>query len=109
VKGGGKVKEHGKFHDKLDAAEKDAGKKNGLWSYADASEAAAQAIEDVTKNKDQKCSKDCIKAQLDDYHLRKPPDGAGLTNSTELRANPYGKKARKSSGTSATNALPPGG
>jgi len=87
VEGAGKEKEHGELHDKIDQKEKDHREaQGGTWSYAQASKAAAESVHELKED----CSEECIKAQLDDYHKKKPKPG--IKDDTRLRADPWGKK-----------------
>ncbi len=85
--------EHGQFHafqQKLEAAHD---KKNGKWSYKDASEAGAKSNKAVNPQ----CSEECTKAQLDAYHK----DRCGMEDDTELRTDP--EAGTRSSGTLTAN------
>jgi hypothetical protein len=54
------------------------------WKYSEASDAAADSVEQALKMKPG-CTKGCIKAQLDAHHEK-----MGIKKSTELRASKYG-------------------
>lgn len=79
----GKLLQHGRIHRRLDLAEGKAARSGG-WVYAEARDAAAMAVEQVLHA----CSAGCIKAQLDEYHLRQ----CKIDEKTPLRANDYSDK-----------------
>jgi hypothetical protein len=71
----GKLLDHGRIHRRMDLAEGKAHDAGG-WDYNACSTAAAKSVSEALKDgegADAKplCSEECIKAQLDDYHVEK--------------------------------------
>lgn len=89
VEGAGKEKEHGELHRSIDQKERQHREaQGGVWTYAQARDSAAASVHEVKKD----CTEDCIKAQLNDYHRKKPKPG--IEEKTALRADPWGKKVK---------------
>ena len=91
--------EHKDIHLKLDAVEHGYSAK-GTWTYEEAREAGIDSLSAIDDFDEKKCKRECIQAQLDDYHKvkccmkdGKPP------NTTVLKASPYPAAAAAASGT----------
>jgi hypothetical protein len=101
---GGKLKEHGRVHEILDAAEQDRMPKTprmgktkqltskgellwdreaGTWSFSDANEAGSDAVSQVTG-----CDKECLKQQSAAAHKSMDDN---IDSEAPLRADPFGK------------------
>lgn len=96
VTGATRNKQHGKIHKKFDRLERDAGKADKTWTYPQARDAAADAVNSVFPE----CKQGCMAAQLDSYHQ----DDLNMNNQTRLRANPSGKGPVPRKALSNTNA-----
>jgi hypothetical protein len=59
------------------------GPAQSCWSYEDARNTGAVAMQMVFPQ----CDRDCVDAQLDAYHKQKPPDGPGVSNETPVRTD----------------------
>jgi hypothetical protein len=77
-------RQHKKIHLVFDN-DYEAKQTSKMWKYADASDAAADSVEQALKMRPG-CTKGCIKAQLDAHHEK-----MGINKSTDLRASKYGK------------------
>lgn len=77
-----KRKQHARIHKRFDDMEDS--QPNGVWTYASAAAAGAEATSDVTK-----CDKDCLTAQLNKYHNK----DKGIPKNAKLRADSSGNKA----------------
>lgn len=78
--------DHKEIHDIFDKLE-DSNITNGnneRWSYAEAADAGAHSVAEVTK-----CDPACTKAQLNSYH-QKSKGKPSISNNTKLRANSKG-------------------
>ncbi len=94
---------HKKVHKVFNRVEKGEGQRGaavkggrirGRWTVDRAATCAGETIEEITNGK---CKTDCIKAQLDAYHI----DEAGMAPDTLGRADPTGQKL-----TSRTPSIP---
>jgi hypothetical protein len=93
--------DHDLAHRLQNPPERAAGKaNNGRWPYSEAADCAAETIVKVRGKKangDNKCTKECIREQLDSYHKRK----LDVEDSTPVRADPGGQMKTSKAPTAA--------
>jgi hypothetical protein len=67
----------------LKAADGTRGPAESSWTYQDARNTGAVAMQMVFPQ----CDRDCVEAQLDAYHKQKDPDGPGVSGSSPMRTD----------------------